>query len=149
MFLIGLHIQSALMFQSFFLQEGHTASLGKVLKPQYGHMSFFFAKWSPCFSFIILPSLRSSILSVRVAIWLSWVTTMMVVPWLRFRLASNLTSSCLFFVSKFPVGSSANSIAGSLANALAIAHLLLKRRDLILQVAYTSWNSQVTYWISY
>ena len=48
---------------------------------------------------------------------------MIVVPRVMFRLASNLTISFLFFSSKFPVGSSASIIAGSLAKALAMAIL--------------------------
>jgi hypothetical protein len=48
------------------------------------------------------------------------VTVMIVVPWLLLRLASSLTISCLFFESKFPVGSSARIKAGLLAKARAM-----------------------------
>ena len=104
-----------------FWQIGHTLSLGFMSAPQLGHLLFFFARWSPSFSLIILPSLRSSIRSVWLAAWLSWVTMMMVVPCVRLRLARSLMISCLFWLSRFPVGSSARMNAGLFAKARAMA----------------------------
>ena len=104
-----------------FWQIGHTSSVSFMLAPQLGHLLFFFARWRPSFSLIILPSLRSSIRSVWLAAWLSWVTMMMVVPCVRLRFARSLIISCLFWLSRLPVGSSARINAGLLANARAMA----------------------------
>ena len=73
-------------------------------------------------SLSMMPSFRKTFLFVCAATSGSWVTMMMVFPWLLISCRSFIMS-WVVLLSKAPVGSSARIILGSVIKALAMATL--------------------------